>query len=70
MDYLCGNVRACIKQESVNSKEIAKKNIKVICNDELVQNIVKKKYDKSLKQLIFDNFIKHKFVNLIYLIIK
>ena len=70
MDYLCGNVRACIKQEIANDRKNAKSNILRICEDKLTQKIVKEYYEKTFSQKIFDMLIENKNINLIYLIIK
>lgn len=69
MDYICGNVRACIKQEINNKEDIAKQNINRICADTLTQMVCKEKYKKTFKQLLFDKLIKYKKIDLIYTII-
>lgn len=69
------NIRMCIKQENVkvSSKTIieAIKNIKSICSDELVQDIIKK-YPVHLLQLkpkIFIYLIKYKMSYLLYFLV-
>lgn len=64
-----GNVRACIKQEINNEKETALNNIKKICNDKLVQKVLHERYKQTVKQKVFDFFIKTKKVNMLYFII-
>ena len=65
-----GNVRVCIKQEKVNEKDKALEKIKQICEDDLVQKVLRKEYDKSIKQKLFDSLIKIKKYKMLYLIIK
>lgn len=65
-----GNVRACIKQEKVNEKQIALKNIKNICEDNKVQEVVRSKYRRTKKQKIFDFLIQKKLYRIIYKIVK
>ena len=65
-----GNVRACIKQEKNNNKEIAIKNIKDICNDKKVEMSLKINIERTLKQKIYDNLIKYKRYYLLYIIAK
>lgn len=65
-----GNVRVCIKQERYNEKKIAQKNIKKICNDELVQQRLQSKYNQTISQKIFDKCIQLNLVRLLYFIIK
>lgn len=69
MDYSCGNVRACIKQETANDKKKAKSNILNICEDKLTQKIVRDYYEKTITQRLFDRLVKNKKINLIYFII-
>ncbi len=62
-------IRVAIKQEICNKKEKAIKNIKKICEDSLVQEVIHKKYNKTFKQKIFDFLIKKKQATILYFII-
>ena len=64
-----GNIRVCIKQETYNDKKKAIKNIFKICDDKLVQEVIRKKYNKSLRQKIFDYLILKKRARLLYFIV-
>ncbi len=65
------NTRACIKYEVYNEKKEALKNIKKICEDDLVQEILKQKIiGKNIRQKIFNYLIKHKRIKSIYFLIK
>ena len=65
-----GNVRACIKQETMNSFEVATKNIYKICEDELVNKIFLSEYFRTNKQKIFDFFVKIKCNLVLYYLAK
>ena len=64
------NIRTCIKSEKYNEKEKAIKNIKKICEDDVVQSILKKNRKVSLKQKIFEDLLKYKRARILYWIIK
>lgn len=68
--YAISHIRACLKQEKLNSRIEAYKNIKKICKDKIVKEILKEGYVCTKKQKIFDFFIKKEWIKLIYLIIK
>lgn len=68
--FLLSSVRICIKQEKLNEKEVAIKNIRKICENKLVQNVLLKPCNKTIRQKIFDYFIKCKMVKTLYFIIK
>ena len=65
-----GNVRVCIKQEKMNTKSKAIENISKICEDELVQQVIRKDYSKTLRQRIFDFLIKMKKTRILYFIVQ
>ena len=64
------NIKACIKSEKYNEKEKSIKNIKKICEDDLVQSILKKNRKIPFKQKIFENLMKYKRARILYWIIK
>ena len=68
--YILSSIRVCIKQEGLNTKEVAVKNIRKICENKFVQEVLLKPCNRTIRQKIFDYLIKHKKVNILYFIIK
>lgn len=69
------NIRSCIRQENVkisnNSFKNALKNIRVICNDDLVQNVIKQYPIEllNIKQKVFIYLLKYKMSLILYFLV-
>lgn len=64
--YVISQIRTCIKLEKYNNKKDALNNLKVICENNDVQQILSEKYTKTMKQTFFDFLIKNKKYKILY----